>query len=266
MPRRQLRFWMLIGALLVVGLAAAAQGVQTASTTPMRGLASASFELYFPKMEALNAEIIGFQESLSGIAHDLEDTFGGDWVRNARDRRLTASHAEALGVLHSLAPSVAIGVEAEYLALEYRLACDFNSPGKSVLMTIDLSAPAGGALVVLAADSTELVDLGIWSIGLSAGVGYYNMTAKMQKNIQVHGIPAYAAESEMHVTTGVAAWGTKASLSVASRISDALSLEFSAAWRSLTFREIGVNFNDPEQAIDLDFSGLTVSVGMVLRF
>jgi hypothetical protein len=37
-------------------------------------------------------------------------------------------------------------------------------------------------------------------------------------------------------------------------------------WRSLTFNQVAVNFNDPTDKIDLDFSGLCLSFGIALRF
>jgi hypothetical protein len=257
---------LLFGGLLLAGSSVVAQEpvVQTASASI--GSANASVELYLPKMAALNEEIAFFADDLPVVADELELNFGGNWGWNAIISPLTASAGRAFRVLYDLTPLVSVGVEAEYLDLEHHLSCGFISEGKSLSMSVDLSAPAGGGLAVLALHSSEFVDLGPWSIDLSGAVGYYNMTAKVERQTQVHGIPAFTQRPEIDATTSAAACGAKASLSVINQISDALSLEISGGWRSLLFKRAVVSFNDPEQRIDLDFSGLTVRVGLSLRF
>ena len=80
------------------------------------------------------------------------------------------------------------------------------------------------------------------------------------------GIDEFTLRDEADVTDGTSAWGSKLSFVVEHQFAPGLLLKLSVTSRSLTFRQVGINFNDLTDAIDLDFSGMCLSAGLGLRF
>lgn len=226
---------------------------------------SGGAQLFFPAMTELNQQIDLFDEDIKEVRSSLVSLYGGmplaGWASP-----VTASTGQFVRLLYGVSPSLSLGIEAEYLALSHHGRYEIFSPDKSVTFDIRLAVPAGGGLGVLCLDSDDLIDLGPWSFQVAAGTGYYNATAKMEKNIQLAGIDQFTLRDEACVTDGASAWGSKVHAIVRHQFADFLALEFSAAWRSLKFEQLAVNFNDPTDMIDLDFSGLSLSFGIVLRF
>jgi hypothetical protein len=255
-------------ALLVVTLGLLGVAQQAEMSIPMNSLwtVSGGVQLLFPAMTELNQQIVLLDQDIKEVSSSLESLFGENMGLEGWASPVIASTGQFVRLLYRMSPSLSVGIEAEYLALSHHGRYAIDSPDKRVTFDIRLSAPAGGGLGVLCLDSNEFVDFGPWSFLLCAGAGYYNSTVKMEKNIRLTGIDQFTLRDEAYVTTASSAWGSKLNAIVRYEFADALELEFSVAWRSLKFEQLPVNFNDLTDMIDLDFSGLNLSVGIVLRF
>ncbi len=254
--------------LVALGLVGTAQETEMPIPVSSPWTVTGGVQLFFPAMTELNQQIDWFNQDIKEVRSSLESLYGESMGLEIDGHVLAvvASTGQFARLLYGVSPSLSVGIEAEYLALSHQGRYMIDSLDKRVTFNIRLSAPAGGVLGVLCFDSDEFVDLGPWSFLITAGAGYYNITAKMEKNIQLTGIDQFTLRDEAYVTGGASAWGSKLNAIVRHQFADSLALEFSASWRSLTFGQLAVNFNDPTDKIDLDFSGLNLSVGIVLRF
>jgi len=252
--------------IVAVGIVGVAQEAEEPVPPASGWTISGGVELFFPRMADLNQQIDFFNQDIREVRSSLESLFDESLTLNGRFSPLTASRGQFARVLYHLTPSFGLGFEAEYLALHHHGKYTITSPDKRVAFAVTLAVPTGGGLAVLCLDSTDLIELGPWSFRFTAGAGYYNATAKMEKQIQLTGIDEFTLRDEADVTVGTSAWGSKLSAVVNHRIADTLILEFSAGWRNLTFQQVAINFNDPADKIDLDFSGLCLSVGIALHF
>jgi len=254
--------------LIVVGLGLLGAAQETEMPIPVSSAwtVSGGVQLFFPAMGELNQQIGLFNLDIKDVRSSLVSLYDENMTLEGAVSPVTASTGQFARLLYRISPSLGVGFEAEYLSLNHRGWYEILSPDKSVTFDISLSVPTGGGLGVVCFDSDDLVDLGPWSFRITAGTGYYNATARMEKQIQLTGIDQFTLRDEAYVTDGASAWGSKLCAIVRHRFADALALEFSAGWRSLKFEQVTVNFNDPTDKIDLDFSGLCLSLGIVLSF
>lgn len=256
-------------ALLVVmalGLIGAAQETEMLLPVSSPWTVTGGVQMFFPAMTELNEQIGLFNLDIKDVRSSLVSLYGESMTLDGWVSPVTASTGKFARLLYGLSPSLGVGFEAEYVSLTHHGGYSIYSLDKGVSLRVRLSAPAGGVLGVLCFDSADLIDLEPWSFRLTAGTGYYNATAKMEKQIQLTGIDEFTLRDEAYVTDGASAWGSKLRAIIRHQFADALALEFSAGWRSLKFEQVAVNFNDPTDKIDLDFSGLCLSFGIVLGF
>ncbi len=217
-------------------------------------------------MADLNQQIDYFNQDIIDVYRALESLYADQMGLNGWFSHLTASAGWFGQFLYKPLPLLGVGFEAEFLPVYHHGAYAISTPDKSVAFTVDISVPAGGVLGVLCFDSTDLVDLGLWSFQFLAGLGYYNAAAKLEKQIQLTGIDEFTLRDEADVTDGTSAWGSKLSFAVEHRFAPDLILKLSVTSRSLSFERVGINFNDITDGIDLDFSGMCLSAGLGLRF
>ena len=223
-------------------------------------------ELFFPTMEDLNQQIDFFNQDIIEVARALKTLYDTSMTLDGWFSPLTAGAGWFGQLLYKPFPFMGFGLEVEYLPVYHHGGYAIYSPDKRVAFAVEISVPAAGMLGVLYFDSTDLVDLGLWSFQFQAGLGYYNATAKMEKQIQLTGIDEFTLRDEADVTVGTSALGSKLSFAVEHRFAPDLLLKLSVTSRGLTFRQVGINFNDLTDGIDLDFSGMCLSAGLGLRF
>lgn len=256
-------------ALLIVvalGLLGAAQETEMPVPVSSAWTVIGGVQMFFPAMTELNEQIGLFNLDIKEVRSSLVSLYGESMTLDGWVSPVTASRGQFARLLYRVSPFLGVGFEAEYLALSHHGWYEIYSPDKNVAFNVKLSVPAGGALGVLCFNSADIIDLGPWSFRITAGTGYYNATAKMEMQIQLTGIDQFTLRDEAYVTDGTSAWGSKLCAIIGHQFADVLALEFSVAWRNLKFEQLAVNFNDPTDKIDLDFSGLNLSVGIVLRF
>ena len=260
--------------LLVVSLAVslglgglvAAQETETPGPVASAWSIAGGAVLFFPAMEDLNQQIDFFNQDIIEVARALKTLYDTSMTLEGWFSPLTAGAGWFGQLLYKPFPFMGVGLEVEYLPVYHHGGYAIYSPDKRVTFAVEISVPAAGMLGVLCFDSTDLVDLGPWSVQLLAGLGYYNATAKMEKQIQLTGIDEFTLRDEADVTVGTSALGTKLSVVVEHRFSPDLLLKLSVATRGLTFKQVEINFNDLADGIDLYFSRLCLSAGLGLRF
>jgi len=276
---------------LGLGVLVVAQETETPGPVASAWSITGGAVLFFPAMEDLNQQIDFFNQDIIEIARALKtlygtsmgiDFFNQDIIEVARALKtlydtsmgidgwlspLTAGAGWFGQLLYKPFPFMGVGLEVEYLPVyHHEASAIYSTPDKKVAFAVEISVPAAGMLGVLCFDSTDLVDLGLWSFQLLAGLGYYNATAKMEKQIQLTGIDEFTLSDEADVTVGTSALGSKLSFAVEHRFAPDLLLKLSVTSRGLTFRQVRINFNDLTDGIDLDFSGMCLSAGLGLRF
>jgi len=251
---------------LGLGVLVVAQEIETPGPVASAWSITAGAELFFPAMADLNEQIDYFNQDIIEVYHALKSLYADQMGLNGWFSPLTAGAGWFGQLLYKPLPFMGFGLEVEYLPVYHHGAYAIDSPDKSVAFTVDISAPAAGMLGVLCFDSTDLVDLGLWSFQLLAGLGYYNATATLEKQIQLSGIDEFTLRDEADVTDGTSSWGSKLTFAVEHRFAPDLLLKLSVTSRSLCFERVGINFNDITDGIDLDFSGMCLSAGLGLRY
>lgn len=251
---------------LGLGVLVVAQEIETPGPVASAWSITGGAVLFFPAMEDLNQQIDFFNQDIIEVARALKTLYDTSMGIDGWFSPLTAGAGWFGQLLYKPFPFMGVGLEVEYLPVYHHGGYIINSPDKRVAFAVEISVPAAGMLGVLCFDSTDLVDLGLWSFQLLAGLGYYNATAKMEKQIQLTGIDEFTLSDEADVTVGTSALGSKLSFAVEHRFAPDLLLKLSVTSRGLTFRQVRINFNDITDDIDLDFSGMCLSAGLGLRF
>jgi len=252
---------------LGLGVPVVAQEIETPGTVASAWSITGGAVLFFPAMEDLNQQIDYLNQDIIEVARALKTLYDTSMGIDGWLSPLTAGAGWFGQLLYKPFPFMGVGLEVEYLPVyHHKASAIYSTPDKQVAFAVEISVPAAGMLGVLCFNSTDLVDLGLWSFQLLAGLGYYNATAKMEKQIQLTGIDEFTLSDEADVTVGTSALGSKLSVAVEHRFAPDLLLKLSVTTRGLTFKQVGINFNDLADGIDLDFSGMCLSAGLGLRF
>jgi len=253
----------------IVACGVSGQEVQTPSAVPGVGspwAVTGGTGLFFPGVKEVNEKIEALRLDMRELRSEIETLVGDDMSLSELMLPVAAGSAAGVRILRNLSGSFSAGFELESLRLHHDGWFLITSPDKRVAVDVELSMTAGGGSAVLSVDSAESGSLDPWAFRITAGGGYYNATVHLEKQIQLHGIDEFGLREEADSVDGASAWGGRLTASVSRRISEAMTVEFSAAWRSLVFRDVRANVLDPTETIDLDLSGLTLSVSLSLAF
>lgn len=217
-------------------------------------------------MADLNQEIGYFNQDARVVAQILDDLYVINMSVSGRIPDLTMSIGGYGGLIYKPFPSIGGGLVVEYLQVATHGAVDISTPEVGVQFTLDVSIPTLGVLGVVVFDPSDLIDMGGWICQVQAGFGFYSTSAKSEKRIHLTGITDFTLRDEVDVSVTENTWGSTLSLSAGYQLTSNFVVKVALASRQLVFKNAGINFNNLADTVDLDLSGVCLSVGFELRF
>lgn len=217
-------------------------------------------------MADLNQEIGYFNQDARVVAQILDDWYVVNMSVSGKTPDLTMSLGGYGSLLYKAFPSIGAGLMVEYLQVGTRGSVDISTPELGVQFTLDISIPTLGVGVVLVFDPSDLIDMGGWICQVQTEFGFYRTEAKSEKRIHLTGIEEFTLRDEVDVSVTESTWGSKTSLSVGYQLDSNVVIKAVLASRRLVFKDAGINFNNLADTVDLDLSGICLSIGFELRF
>ena len=214
----------------------------------------------------LNDEIDYFNHDARVVAQQLDDLYAITMAVSGKVPSLSMSVGASGQFFYKLLPSINAGLRIEYLHVAGHGITDIGTPDFGVRFTLDMNFPTTGGVVLIAFTPSDLLQMGDWTIWLQGGVGYYFMAASVKKEIELTGISSFTLRDEISVDVSEASWGSLYAIGCSYEAAPGMALYGCVTSRTLRFPNVGVDFNNLADEIDLDLGGFSLEGGIQLAF